>query len=358
MAVQHYQLKVAHIIRETNDAVSLVFEQPPATFAYKPGQYLTFLLNIGGESIRRAYSLCTSPLLGELPAVTVKRVENGVVSNYLNEQVQVGDTLEVLEPMGHFTLEVNEKKKRHVILFGGGSGITPLMSLAKSVLYKEPKSTVSLIYANRSLESAIFKKTLDELQQQFPKTLNVIHILEQAPDAQWQESTGLLDTALIKNLLKRLPNFIFNPTEYYMCGPRPMMDVVEKAFAELKLSKNNLRKEIFTSNLEEKTNATTVSSAEDAANLPTTTVTILYDGETHQVAVRADQTILEAALALNIDLPYSCQSGMCTACMGKCTSGKVKLDEEDALTPKELDEGYVLTCVGHPLTEDVVIQID
>ncbi len=349
-----YHLTVKNIIQETKDAISIVFENPEnQKLNYKAGQFLTFLLNINGEEIRRSYSLCSSPYTDQYPAVTVKKVVDGKVSNYLNNQVKIGDTLALMEPMGHFTTEIKESKKRHVILFGGGSGITPLMSIMKSILSVESKSVVSLIYCNRDMESIIFKTQLEELQAKYPKSLNIIHILENKPDNNWKEPTGFLNPEMIRELLKRFPKFNFNPTEYYMCGPNGMMDQVILAFEKLKLPKDKLKKEIFSSSAPEIVKVANTTGDKDSKE-----VTIIYSGETHKFSVRADQSILEAALKLDIDLPYSCQSGMCTACMGKCISGKVKLDEEDALTPKELDQGYVLTCVGHPVTEDVVIEID
>ena len=361
MSVKYYHLKVKNIIRETADSISVEFEQPEnEKIAYKAGQFLTLILDIDNKKVRRAYSLCTSPVVDENPAVTIKKVQNGLVSNYLNDHLKVGDTIEIMEPMGQFTPEFPNTGKRHLILFGGGSGITPLMSIMITALLTEPETRVPLIFANRVLDSIIFNDTFDELQEKYPTRLEVVTVLEQAHLFWSKGHKGFLTTKLIRKILDNLPQTSADITEYYMCGPGPMMDVIEKAFAELKLPKNKLHKENFGLSPEEASEKKAVVAKEQEASdeLKARKVKILYDGEEYVFEVTPDKTILETALSLDIDLPYSCQSGMCTACMGRCTSGKVKLDEEDALTPKELDQGYVLTCVGHPITDDVVIEIE
>ncbi|TAF63747.1 MAG: ferredoxin--NADP reductase [Cytophagales bacterium] len=347
-------LPIKAIIKETNEAITIVFERPQNAPAYKAGQFLTLLLSIEGEALRRAYSLCSSPTLDQDWAVTVKRVPQGKVSNYLNDHAKAGDTMEVLPPAGVFTTQISPKNKRHLILFAGGSGITPMMSILTSVLAEEPKTTVSLVYANRNEASIIFREKIQQLQQKYPKNFNVVHVLEEPPTQDWKGFKGMLNPDMVRDILKMLPKFVFNPTEYMMCGPNGMMEQVTLAFEKLKIAKDKLKKEVFTSDLEKKTTTTSPETLSGGNKR----VTIKYAGETHEFEVAPTQTILEAAMKMDIDLPYSCQSGMCTACMGKCLSGKVKLDEEDALTPKELEQGYVLTCVGHPITDDVVIQID
>jgi len=351
--MKKYNLKIKEVVKETADAITIRFENPEeGKLQYEAGQFLTLITFPEAQEERRAYSLCSSPFIDEFPAVTVKKVENGKVSQFLNEYIAAGDTLEVLEPSGVFTTKFKSRQKRHVIMFGGGSGITPLMSLMKSILTQEAKSIVSLIYANRDIDSIIFKKELEELQNIYGKRLNIRHILEKAPDENWQEPTGYLNPDLIKTLIKSFPKFTFNPTEYFMCGPAGMMEQVELAFQKMKISSTKLRKESFTASIDTKT------ITEENKSLATQKVTVHYSGEVYEFEVKAEQTILEAAQKNDIDLPYSCQGGMCTACMGKATSGKVKMDTEDALMPQEIEQGYVLTCVGHPLTDDVVIEID
>ncbi|WP_017731609.1 ferredoxin--NADP reductase [Nafulsella turpanensis] len=355
--IKYHQLKIKEVVQETADAISIFFEQPEEPITYKPGQFFTLIPTVDGKKVRRAYSVCTSPYTDPHPGVTVKRVEGGVVSNFLNNQLKAGDTLEVMEPMGNFTIVPDANKKRHIVLLGGGSGITPLMSIAKSILEKESESQVSLIYANRSEESIIFKKQLDELQEKWKSRLQVIHVLEQKPFS-WECPTGLLKPALLKELLKQLPQWDTAQTEYFMCGPEGMMVNVEETLKELAIPKELVHRESFVAGKTQRVEGAADPIAAAGDDTPKSReVTVILDGEEHKFTVEPDKTILETALDLDIDLPYSCQSGLCTACRGKCISGKVKLDEDEGLSESELEEGYVLTCVGRPVTDDVVIEI-
>ena len=369
--LQPQELKVKEVVRETEEAITIVFDQPD--LVYEPGQFLTLILTIEGEEVRRSYSLCTSPYTDEYPAVTVKRVASGKVSNYLNNTLQVGDTIKVQAPAGTFTTELRPDQARHLVMFGGGSGITPLMSLIKSVVDQEPDSKVSLIYANRNEEAIIFREYLHQLQSRFADRFHLTHILE-APTTRFACHGGLITTERVPDLLAELP-FSAEVTEYFLCGPTGMMDNVLEALRTLEIPPNLIHKESFVATPTKSGNGQAKPKAEISANWDTETtvgafgndaahvteaheVTVIFEGETHRFTVAPDSTILETAIALDIDLPYSCQSGICTACMGKCKSGRMKLDETDALTEDDLKEGYVLTCVGHPLTSDVVIEID
>ena len=181
----YYNLKVKEIIQETSDAITIVFQEPAEGISYKAGQFLTLIVNINGEEVRRSYSLCTSTLTDKDPAVTVKRVEGGRMSNFLADSVKVGDTIKVMEPMGKFTTDLKVENKRHLVLFGGGSGITPLLAITKEILHGEPNSIISLIYANRNLDCIIFKDKLETIQRDFEGRFHVIHILDNAP-VNWQ----------------------------------------------------------------------------------------------------------------------------------------------------------------------------
>lgn len=362
MSAKHFHLSVKNITQETSDAITIEFSQPETEkISYKAGQFLTILVSIQGESLRRAYSLCTSPIVDENPAVTVKRVAGGKVSNYLNDNLKPGDTLEVMEAAGVFTTDYEESRKRHLILFGGGSGITPLMALLKTTLVAEPQSIVSLVYANRDAQSIIFKDQLEELIKKYQGRLRVIHVLEKAPIF-WQKGyKGRINTSILKKILKALPESSPEQTEYFMCGPSGMMNQISSSFQELKLPLEKLHKEVFGISPEEAAQRkaqVAAANPQDEDELKDREIKVIYGGDTFVFTVPPDKTILETAQSLDIDLPYSCQSGMCTACMGRCTSGKVKLDEEDALTPGEIESGYVLTCVGHPMTDNVVIEIE
>ena len=348
---KYFNLTVKQIIQETSDAITVVFEQPETKIKYKSGQFLTLIIPMEGKEVRRAYSLCSSSFVDEDLAVTVKRVEGGLMSNYLPDELNIGDKVKIMEPMGTFTTEFKEDNKRHLVLFSGGSGITPMLSIIKSTLTQEPNSILSLIYCNRNIDSIIFKDELAKWETNYEGRLHVIHILDDAP-MNWQGYSGLLNHDMLKSLFERIPDWGENTT-YLMCGPEGMMNNVETLLDGLNIPKDKIFKESFVQGTIKKEHAAETTSDEIVERV----VTIIYDDEEHKVTVRPDTTILEAALDDDIDLPYSCQSGLCTACRGKCTSGKVKLDEEEGLSESELNDGYVLTCVGHPLTDDVVIEI-
>lgn len=348
----YYHLKVKEVVKETDDAISIVFDMPTEYINYKSGQFLTLIMEIEGREVRRSYSFSSSPFTDDTLSVTVKRVEGGLVSNYVNDHVKAGDVIQVMEPMGTFTTDYDSNSKRHLVMFAGGSGITPFMSHIKSLLIEEPDSIASLIYCNRNIESIIFKKELEELQADFEGRFHVIHILDDAP-LNWQGHSGLLSHEMLTKLFERIPNWGSDKTVYLMCGPEGMMNNVETLLSLQSISKEQVFKESFVVGTIGKEEKETAIPSEGGVQ----EVTVIYDGEEHKFEVEPGVTILESALDQGIDLPFSCQSGLCTACRGKCVSGEVRLDEEEGLSESELNEGYVLTCVGHPVTNDVVIKI-
>ena len=349
----YLNLKVREVVRETADAISIHFEQPASgNVPYKSGQFFTVIVDIDGKEQRRAYSVSSSPHVDLYPAVTVKRVQGGLVSNYLNDHMEAGTELRLMEPMGNFTTDFDSDNERHLVLFGGGSGITPLMSIAKSALDQEPDTVVSLIYCNQNMESVIFREQLEEMILSSLERFHLVHVLEK-PSDMVESYEGWLTEDIIKDALAKLPQRPAAQTEYFTCGPAPMMDVVENSLKGLGIDLANFHKESFVAATDTKEEAPEEVSEEIIAR----EVTVIYDDEEYKYVVEPGETILEKGLDQDIDLPFSCQSGLCTACRGKCVSGKVKMDEEEGLSEAEIDEGYVLPCVGHPLTEDVVIEI-
>ena len=337
-------LKVKKVIKETEDAISIHFEQPETgDIAYKAGQFFTIIADIDGKEVRRAYSVCSSPFLDSNPAVTVKRVEGGLMSNYLNDNLSAGQTLKVMPPIGNFTTEFKDTNNRELVLFGGGSGITPLMSIAKSALDQESETNVTLVYANRDIDSIIFKSAIEHMEQD--SRFNVVHVLENDSD-ELAAHSGYLTHDIINTVLagKDLAK-----VESFVCGPGPMMDIVINGLEVAGVPSNSIYKESFVS--------TATLEQEESDEIVAREVTIIYDDEEYKYTVEPGETILEKGLDEDIDLPFSCQSGLCTACRGKCLSGKVKMTEDEGLSEAELDEGYVLPCVSHPLTDDIVIEI-
>jgi ring-1,2-phenylacetyl-CoA epoxidase subunit PaaE len=350
----YHELTVKNVINETKEAITVVFQQPANKINYRSGQFLTLIVPVKGKEVRRAYSLCSSPYVDQDLAVTVKRVDNGLMSNWLPDNLKAGAKVKVMEPMGQFTTVFSKENKRHLIMFAGGSGITPMMSIIKSTLTQEPDSICSLIYCNRDIDSIIFKNEFDKMQTTYEGRLHVIHILDNAP-MNWQGYSGLLNHEMLTKLFERIPNWGIENTTYLMCGPEGMMKNAETLLAQQNIPREKTFKESFVQGTIDKDSKKEVASS--TKEVKAREVTIRYDGQEYKIMVQPNKAILETALDQGIDLPYSCQSGLCTACRGKALSGKVKLDEEEGLSQSERDEGYVLTCVGHPLTDDVVIEI-
>jgi len=353
-AQSHFiSLHVNKVVNETEDAISIHFDQPAdGNVTYRSGQFFTIVADINGNEVRRAYSLCSSPYTDKDLAVTVKRVEGGLMSNYLNENLKAGANLKLMPPIGNFVTDFAANNQRHVVLVGGGSGITPLISIAKSALDQESNSKVSLIYANRNINSIIFKSALEELANKYEGRFNMLHVLEETSD-EIASYEGYVTKEIIENALAKLPQMPATDTVFFTCGPGPMMDVVVSSLASIGVDDSRVHKESFTSSNDKKD----VEEVTDNDKIVSREVTLIYDDEEFKITVAPDETILERGLDDDIDLPFSCQSGLCTACRGKCISGKVKMDEDEGLSDAEMEEGFVLPCVSHPMTDDVVIEI-
>lgn len=345
-------LKVREVVKETADTVSIYFEQPEPFLEYKPGQFLTLVIDFDGKEQRRSYSLCTSPYVDPFPGISVKRVPGGLFSNFLNEKIHPGKTINTLKPLGHFTTDFHSKNQKHFFLIAGGSGITPIMGILKSVLANEPKSKVTLLYCSRHEEHIIFKKELEELENKYSGKLNVIHNLSQPTDS-WAGLKGRLKRETLSDLIKAAEAESDFQTDYFICGPEGILETAQDVLTSLNIEKEKIHKESFYS-------AAAEAAHESAAALGglTRDVLVEVEGEEHLVTVSPDKTILEAGLAQDLNMPYSCQSGLCTACRGKLLSGEVKMDEDAGLNENEINEGYVLCCVGRPMTDNVKIRIE
>ncbi len=347
-------LKVREVIKETDDTVTLYFEQPEPFLEYKPGQFLTLILEFDGKEQRRSYSLCTSPYVDPFPGISVKRVEGGLFSNYLNEKIFPGKTINTLAPMGHFTADFHSKNQRHFFLIAGGSGITPIIGILKSALINEPKSKVTLLYCSRNESQIIFRSELEKLAAANPDRLQIIHNLSQ-PSAEWSGLKGRLSKETILEHVQRAEQDSNFSKEYFVCGPEGIMDSSLEVLAELGVSKEIIHRESFFSAAAQKAHEAAVNG--QAGGL-TREVTIELEGEEHLITVSPEKTILESGLAQDLNMPYSCQSGLCTACRGKLLSGEVKMDEDAGLSEKEIAAGYVLCCVSRPISSDVKVRIE
>lgn len=348
-------LKVREVVRETADTVTLYFEQPEPFLDYKPGQFLTLVMDFEGKEQRRSYSLCTSPFVDPFPGISVKRVTNGLFSNFLNEKIFPGKTINVMKPLGHFTTDFHSKNQRHFFLIAAGSGITPLMGILKSVLVNEPNSIVTLIYCSRNEEQIIFRDQLNLLEKANSGRLKVIHNLSQ-PSESWTGLKGRLSERALRELFAKAEYEKRYQEVYFMCGPEELMDLTGGILKELGVDKARIHRESFYSAAAHLAHEEAIAGINQGAL--SRDVTIVLEGDEHLVTVDPSKTVLEAGLAAGLNMPYSCQSGLCTACRGKIHSGEVKMDEDAGLSEKELAAGYVLCCVARPLTDDIKITIE
>jgi ring-1,2-phenylacetyl-CoA epoxidase subunit PaaE len=352
---KYYFLKVKEIEKETEEASTIHFWHPiNEVVAYRPGQFLTLLLPSEDKKVRRSYSMSSSPYTDVSLAITIKRVPGGFASNLLLDTIKEGDVVEVMEPMGTFFPKQADDQTRQVVFIGAGSGITPLFSIAKSILMVEPESEVFLIYGSRNEESIIFKDKISKLEAKYGARFTVVHTLSQPSDF-WTGEKGRLNKSHILKIMEKLPSLDKSQAEFFMCGPEDMMEEAHRAFSILGIPDNRIRKESFLTATAAQPGEVTM---EEDNSLITREITLFYEGAEYKLPVKPHETVLEAALNMDIDLPYSCQAGMCTACLGRCVSGKVHLDEEDALSQAELDEGFILTCVSHPMSDDVIIEVE
>lgn len=350
-----HTLKVIDIVRETPDAVSIAFEVPnflKQDYTYKQGQYLTLKFFINGEELRRSYSICSSPIEENELRVAIKKVKDGRMSTYINDKINIGDTMEVMIPMGNFYTELNPANKKNYVLFAGGSGITPMLSILKTALKLEPLSTVTLFYGNNDESSIIFKKQIDSIAANNPERLKVYHVLCNAPADHSSVLQGLMTKEKNIELIKNYVN-ITADNEYFICGPGPMMDNVVAAMDELKIDETKVHIEYFSAPLSP--DETKMVAAPSAAG---TTATIIMDGDQHTVTLNANETVLEAALRIGIDAPYACQGGSCCTCRALLEEGKVEMAVNYALSASEVKQGYILTCQSRPTTANVVVNYD
>lgn len=353
-----HKLTVSDVRRETADCVSVAFDLPDdleGNYKFKPGQYLTLRTDIGGEDVRRSYSICSCPFDGEL-RVAIKRVEGGVFSTYANHDLKVGDVLDVMTPIGNFTTDFDEKNTKQYVAIAAGSGITPVMSLIKSAMIAEPNSKFTLIYGNRNSASVIFKDEIEDLKDAHMNRLEVHHVLSRE-DQGSDLLKGRIDAEKVKGFAERF--FDVSKTDaYFLCGPEEIIHASEDALASLGVSKDKIHFELFTSSTDaapKKTESESSTSSNDVLS----SVTVILDGdETHMDISTKGKTILDSALDAGADVPFACKGAVCCTCRAKVLEGSAEMEMNYALTDEEVEEGYILTCQSHPTAEKVVVSFD
>lgn len=352
-----HTLKVKDIKRETADAVSVAFDIPAQIqheFQFKQGQYITLKLTVNGEEVRRSYSLCSSPYGDREYRVAVKEVEGGRASTFINRSLKVGDSMEVMTPMGTFHSVLSGNNKKQYVLFAGGSGITPMMSIIKSVLYVEKQSSIVLVYANKDEDATIFKSEIEKLSTDNSDRLKLFNVYD-APKGNVSDlQKGLLTVDRVKTIISDLN--IAKGDEYFICGPAPMMENIKQALESISVAKEKIHIEYFSAVIDAVAKAENNTAVGGAVNSSITV--IQYGIETNIDLNTEGLSILDAAIEAGVDAPFSCKGAVCCTCRAKVLEGKVKMDANYALTEAEVEDGFVLTCQAHPLTEKVVIDFD
>jgi ring-1,2-phenylacetyl-CoA epoxidase subunit PaaE len=357
MSAGFHRLTIAEVRSETAEAKSIRFHVPEElreTFRFRPGQHLTLRAEIGGEEVRRNYSLCVAPEEDEL-RVAVKRIGGGLFSNWANDNLKPGDAVDVMAPHGSFTWEFEPGAARHFVGFAGGSGITPVISLLKTALIAEPESRFTLFYGNRDSQSVIFLEDLARLKNRFMDRLEVHHFLaEEMEDIEL--FNGMLDRGKCDSLLETMvePEGV---AAFFICGPGPMMDAAEAALHAVRVGKDRIHVERFTADRPDGAMAAEIQALQSRAEGLAMLVTL--DGRKRRVPFDAAAgNILDSARLAGVPAPFACKAGVCATCRARIVSGKAEMATRYGLTDDEVAAGYILTCQSVPLGEGLEVDYD
>lgn len=363
MARMH-ELKVKDVHKETSDSIVVEFEVPDELkerFRFHQGQYVTLKKEIDGEEVRRNYSICSGPFEEDL-RIACKKVEGGRMSGYLNEKLEPGERIEVMEPMGNFFTDLDEANEKQYVAFAAGSGITPVISILKTVLHKEPKSRFLLFYGNKTSLDIIFKHELEKLTQKYGDRLEIHHVLSRE-EGEDELLSGRIDEDRARKLLDRYEDPEWDK-EYFICGPEGMMNAVNAVLQERGVVEKRIHIELFTSPVESEADIEEKKEKRDeslsrAGDDEVAQVTVILDDEESSFQLEYDgDVILDAALEEDLDVPFSCKGAVCSTCRAKLVEGEVEMEANHALTDDEVEEGYILTCQSHPRTPKVVVDYD
>ncbi|WP_026776645.1 ferredoxin--NADP reductase [Polaribacter sp. Hel_I_88] len=342
-----HKIHIKEVKKETANAVSVLFDIPTnlkEEFSFTAGQYITIQTTINGEEVRRAYSICSTPKSGDI-RVAIKTVDNGMFSTYATSVLKAGDEIEITAPEGRFLL--NAEPKKNYIAFAAGSGITPILSMVKTVLESEPKSNFTLVYGNKTAADTIFYDELNALKESFPNNFKLHYIFSR--EEVKNQLRGRIDKSVTNYFVKNM----YKETTFdaaFLCGPEEMIHEVSSTLESNKIDKENIHFELFTVSVDEEALAEVKEG--------TTQITVLLDDEETTFTMQQTDDILAATLRNNLDAPYSCQGGVCSSCLCKVTDGKAVMVKNSILTDSEVEEGFVLACQAHPTTPTISIDFD
>ncbi len=352
MTPKFHSLRIADVRHETEDTVSIAFDVPEtlqADYAFQAGQYLTLKAQIGGEEIRRSYSLCSAPHENEW-RVAIKQVEGGKFSTYANAKLAAGQDLEVMTPTGNFSVTPEKDNNQTYVLFAAGSGITPILSIAKTVLEEESNSSVHLFFGNKGFGSIIFREQIEALKNNYMDRFRVVHILsrenlgnEIQKGRITTEKCDSLFTAFLKN--EQIMGV-------YTCGPEEMILGVKESMTRNGVTEKSIHFELFGTNANKKSTVA-VNTPEIDSN-----VTVILDGDSIDLSLLSGESILDAAQKAGADLPFACKGGVCCTCKAKIIKGTARMDVNYALEKDEVEAGYILTCQAHPTSEKLIVSFD
>nr|WP_136251283.1 2Fe-2S iron-sulfur cluster-binding protein [Ningiella ruwaisensis] len=359
---QFYPLTIKSVVPETDSAVCITFNVPPILkdkFVFTHGQFLTLKATVNNEEVRRAYSICSGVADNTL-RVAIKRVEGGKLSNYANDHFKAGDEVAVMPPQGNFTTEISSQQSKNYMCIAVGSGITPMLSIIKSVLACEPNSQVTLIYGNKQSNTMMFKKELCFLKNRYMQRMKWINIMSQE-DQDSDLLSGRIDNKKGYQLQKLKLINISNTDEAFICGPESLMSEVSRGFRLEGLKDSQVHYELFTSSAEDSQRIMDKAKArvKSFGEQNTSNVTLTFDGRSIKFELATvGENILDAGIENGMELPYSCKAGVCSTCKARLVKGKVDMDISHGLEPHEVEAGYILTCQAHPISEEVGVDYD
>jgi ring-1,2-phenylacetyl-CoA epoxidase subunit PaaE len=349
-----HPLSVTEVARLTDDAVAVTLDVPAELadrFGYLPGQHVTMRLFVDGTDVRRSYSICAPATSGKL-RVGIKRLPGGVFSNYANDHLRAGDMVEVMAPVGEFTIDIDPSRPRRAVAIAAGSGITPVLSLISTSLEEEPHSSWTLLFGNRSVSSIMFLDEIEGLKDRFHPRFQVLHVLSRE-GSDVPLLSGRITPEKIRVVSERLLGGL--PVDgWYLCGPYEMVATARATLTELGVADDRIHDELF------------FAGPLDQSQLPpepppgegSVGLTVILDGRAVETRMMPETSILDAALRVRTELPFSCKGGMCATCKGRIEEGEVTMSKNYALVDSEVEDGWVLTCQAHPTTDRVVVRYD